>query len=120
MRSQLLALLVLTLAVGCPDHQLPPPTVWTTHLQLTQFTERALAAMRSHEGIRLPGGGVAPVVGEYDGTKPIRYWTQDGEPPSVFVHIPTRSGSSYSYAVFTFDAYSGEITAVSFGMIHRP
>jgi hypothetical protein len=74
--------------------------------------------MRSHEGTRLPNGGFTPVVGKYNAAEPIGYWMQQGDPPKVFVHVPTQSGGSYSYIEFTFDARSGEILGVIHGMIH--
>ena len=70
MLSRFLVFVVLILTVGCAHDQLPSQSVWTTQTQLSLFTERALASMRSHEGIRLPNGGVTPVVGEYDATRP--------------------------------------------------
>jgi len=112
--SSLAALFV----VGCAHRS---ASAWVTQQQLTQFTDTALAALHSEQGIRLPSGFVSPTVGEYDNTKPIRYWMQDGSPPKVFVHIPTQSAAhsfTHSYIEFTFDASSAEILAVSHGLIH--
>jgi len=114
MRS-LLPLFVTLLLVGCAHRE---SSVWVTQQQLSQFTERALSAMRAHEEVRLPDGRTTPVVGDYDLTQPIRYTTRARPSPVVIVHIPTRSAPAYSYAEFAFEAQSGIITSISYGTIH--
>jgi hypothetical protein len=102
---------MLTAMVGCVNR--PPPTVWTTRPQLAQYTERALAAVRSKEAIRLPDASFGAVVGDYDPTKSIQYVFQAGKPSKVIVQIPTKTSTGESFAVFEFDAYSGVILDVS-------
>jgi len=92
---QIIALTLL--AFGCAHHELPSSSVWPTQQQLAEFTDRALAALRSHEGVRLRSGRVVPGVGEYDATKPIRYWCEPGKTSKVFIHIPTKSQRSNTY-----------------------
>jgi hypothetical protein len=107
------------LLLGCAHSDLPVAAIWPTQQQLTSYSERALAAMSSPEGIRLPSGGITPVVGTYDPTKPIRYWTEETKRQTlVHVQIPTKSGSSYSYTTITFDSYSGQIVGAGWGLIH--
>src|SRR5437868_897437 len=119
MRPQLLIVTFLAVVFGCAHRDLPTATLWPTHQQLTSYSERALAAMRSHEGIRLPSGGTTPVIGEYDATKPIRYWTEETKRQAlVHVQIPTKGGSSYSYTTISFDAYSGDMVGAGWGIIH--
>ncbi|MDB6112836.1 MAG: hypothetical protein JWR69_4586 [Pedosphaera sp.] len=112
----LLSLFILLALTGCAHHKL---AVWVTQQQLTEFTGRALTAMRVHEGVRLASGATTPIVGDYDSTQPIRYTTQTRPSPTVIVHVPTRSIPSYAYTEFAFDAQSGIITGVSYGTIHQ-
>jgi hypothetical protein len=119
--AKFLTLTLIGLVAGCAHRDLPVGATWPTHQQLISYSERALAAMKSHESIRLQSGGYAGVIGEYDTTKPIRYWMENTKRETlVYVQIPTKSGSSYSrtFEIITFNGSSDEIVNVGSVIIH--
>jgi hypothetical protein len=96
MRIHLISLFALMLVFGCAHQSaiLSPARYWPTQAQLNQFRDRALTAVHPDE---------------YDDSRPVQYWMQEGNPPRLIVSVPTKSAHSLSFSEVIFDLNSGQI-----------